>query len=103
MPDLKNLLLDNNANVSVTIGLDDLRVVATEFANYLLDGMRENVPPIDGEEELLTIADVCQLLGVTKPTLWRWDKMGYLCKVMVGNRIHYRKEDVKRIMNNNQQ
>lgn len=98
MSDLVNLLQKNATNVSITIGLEDLRQVATEFANHILDGVRDHTPQ-DDNEGLMCIAEVCSKLGVTKPTLWRWDKMGYLTKVMVGNRIFYRKEDIKRIIN----
>ena len=100
MGELLNLLQQSDASVSVTIGIADLRKFAEQVANEVAERLRDTQPAPSNEPELMTINEVVKVLGVTKPTLWRWDKIGYLTKVMVGNSIRYRSEDVKRIMNN---
>ena len=50
------------------------------------------------EEKLLTREEVCDQLAVTKPTLWRWAKRGYLVPVKVGNRPLYRQSDILKLM-----
>ena len=49
------------------------------------------------EEKLLTASQVATILEVTKPTLWRWDKEGYLKKVMIGGKPRYKESEVMAI------
>ena len=101
MSDLLNLLQSMDANVAVTIGLQDLREVATQFAEQVVERLRDTLPAAPAKcDELLTAKDVCAMLGVTKQTLWRWGKMDYLKAVKVGNAVRYRRDDVEAIMNN---
>ena len=48
-------------------------------------------------EKFLTIKQVAELLGVTEPTLWRWNKEGYLKKVMIGGKPRYKESEVMAI------
>lgn len=91
---IKDLLRDERANVSVTLSLADLR----EFVNELLEnGTTEAQAPAEVERsrELMTRDEVCEYLGVTKPTLHRWNKCGYLTCVKVGSKVRYRREDIE--------
>ena len=36
-------------------------------------------------------------MGVTKSTLWRWEKQGYLMPVRFGRKVMYRKCDLEKI------
>lgn len=91
---IQDLLRDERANVSVTLSLADLR----EFVNELLGNHPAAAPaPVEVERsrELMTRDEVCEYLGVTKPTLHRWDKLGYLKCVKVGHKVRYRREDIE--------
>lgn len=37
-------------------------------------------------------------MGVTEPTLWRWNKEGILKRVKVGNKVRYKESDVKKVL-----
>lgn len=102
MSELINLLQSTDANVAVTISLQDLREVATQFAEQVVERLRSAMPPTpaNGKDDLLTQKEVCAMLGVTKQTLWRWDKMDYLKKVRVGNAVRYRRADVEQLRHN---
>lgn len=50
------------------------------------------------EEKYLTIKQVAELLGVTEPTLWRWNKEGVLKRVKVGNKVRYKESDVNKVL-----
>lgn len=99
MGELLSILQSSDANVSVTIGLQDLRAVAAEFAELVAVQVRESMadPAAVAAEDLLTVDEVCAMLKVTKQTLWRWDKINYLPKVHVGNKVRYRRTDVERL------
>lgn len=91
---IKDLLRDERANVSVTLSLADLR----EFVNELMENGTAATPaPVEVERsrELMTRDEVCEYLGVTKPTLHRWNKLGYLTCVKVGSKVRYRREDIE--------
>ena len=50
---------------------------------------------------LMSSKDVCQLLGVSLPTLWRWNKAGFLVPLKIGKgkySLKYKREDVNRIL-----
>ena len=50
---------------------------------------------------LMSSKEVCQLLKVSLPTLWRWNKVGFLVPLKIGkgkNSLKYKREDVNRIL-----
>lgn len=67
-----------------------------ESIERMFDLINERTRP--KEDRLLTISQVVSLLGVTKPTLWRWDKENYLKKVMIGGKPRYKESEVTAIM-----
>lgn len=72
-----------------------------DFANEILAGAKM-IAQLELEksqycDELLTIEDVCELLKVSKMTLYRWDKLGILKKIEVGGKRRYRKSDVEAV------
>lgn len=79
-------------NTLLLVSASDLK----DFALYLLEYTRKQVA--DNEtEKLLSREEVCDQLAVTKPTLWRWAKRGYLVPVKVGNRPLYRQSDILKL------
>lgn len=90
-------LLQSDANISVTLSFADLQAALQEFAEAITSQMTESraaeVSPQGAE--LLTVDQVCEYLGVTKPTLHRWNKLGYLTNIHVGRSVRYRRADVE--------
>ncbi|HAP51047.1 MAG TPA: DNA-binding protein [Porphyromonadaceae bacterium] len=94
MATIANLLRDERANVSVNLSLADLR----EFVTELLENGTATAPaPVEvgRARDLMTRDEVCEYLGVTKPTLHRWNKLGYLTCIKVGSKVRYRREDIE--------
>lgn len=85
-------LLESNASVSVCVSLADLK----EFVREMV-AEAEAARPVVEEEKYLTIKDVCGILGVTKGTLWRWDKSGYLKAIRIGRNPQYRLSDINNL------
>lgn len=72
-----------------------------DFANEILAGAKM-IAQLELEksqycDELLTIEEVCELLKVSKMTLYRWDKLGILKKIEVGGKRRYHKSDVEAV------
>ena len=91
-------LLQTNANISLTITLDDLRT----FSNELIQSTKKELEAeviAQQNESYLTRLETADFLKVDQATLWRWAKRGYLMPVEMGGRRLYRKSDLQRILN----
>lgn len=86
--------IDKTSNVSITITLRDLSEMASRIAEKVATQLLEGQ-----QDELLTRHEVCDMLGVSSMTLYRWDRLGYLPKVKIGRAVRYKKVDVERISN----
>ena len=75
--------------IQYVIGKDDLKEIINEIIDERFAQKKE--------DELVSVKKVMEMLGVTDATLWRWDKMGILKKVRIGNRVYYRRSDIIRI------
>lgn len=83
-----------DAKVSVSVTLEDLK-------SFMSDLVAEASKSQEPEEKYLSVDQATQLLGVTKPTLWRWKKSGILVPSQVGRQIFYRLSDINKLRNNN--
>lgn len=93
---IQNLLLSPE-NMVLQLKKEDLK----EFANQILLGAK-SIAMLEAEaaatsDQLLTIDEAAKLLSVSKMTLYRWDKNGYLKKMDVGGKRRYRKSDIERL------
>lgn len=50
------------------------------------------------ERPTMTRTEAAQALNITLTTLWRWDKMGYLNPVRIGNKVLYRASDIEAML-----
>lgn len=90
-------LLTSGANVNVTISANDLREFLTEISKQVAE--KEKAAEVARNDvEMLNQAQVCSYLGVSKATVWRWEKIGYLRpSTRMGSRPMYLKTEVERI------
>lgn len=95
MLSLTDALRDATA-ISVTMTAEDLQDFAKQIVKETMSGM---VKATEEEPVWLTPDQVARRLGVTRCTLWRWDKEGYLTNCKFGNRTRYKLSDVLRIEN----
>jgi excisionase family DNA binding protein len=68
---------------------------------------RHGTEPYDPErtplEPLLTVAEVCQLLSVSKQTLYRLLRAGELRPSRVGDRLRFSQDDVRAYLERNRE
>ena len=50
----------------------------------------------ENEEKYLSADEVCKLINVSKPTLWRWEKIKYLIPIRVGGKVRYKLSEVEK-------
>ena len=90
-------LLNNGANVSITVTADDLRVFFAEVAQQVIN-QEKAAQAAKNDVEMLNQAQVCSYLGVSKATVWRWEKIGYLRpSTRMGSRPMYLKSEIEKL------
>ncbi|MCC8087778.1 MAG: DNA-binding protein [Rikenellaceae bacterium] len=85
-------LIRSGANVSVTVGLEDLREIFKEVAGTLKPVRQEPLP-----EEFLSRKEVLAILKIDSSTLWNWERTGYIKSYPFGGRKRYKQADVESI------
>lgn len=86
-----NELLGSGAQVAITVTPADLK----EFAVTIINETMAKQP--EQKEEYLTPDQTASTLGVSKNTLWRWMKSGYLTPVKIGRKSVYKKSDITKL------
>lgn len=89
-----NELINTDANISVVVSVADLK----EFALCVVTEAMAAKEAEKKEEKYLTPDDVADMVGVSKNTLWRWEKEKYLISIKVGRKSRYKLSDVKSIL-----
>ena len=85
---------EKGTNVQLVINAADLR----EFATYLISQIQAASEDKEEPESYLTPDEVADMIGVSKNTLWRWDKEHYLTPVKVGRKSRYKRSGVIALM-----
>ena len=93
---LISLFLNSDDNVCFTISAKELRMFLQEIVRQEID--KEKEVEAQRYDVTMTQKEVCDYLGVSKSTLWRWEKIGYLIpSTRMGSRPMYRKLDIEKI------
>ena len=87
-------VLNTSPNTMLVISAADLK----EFALELMDECANSSKSRNKSDKYLTIAETVEKYGISKPTLWRWSKDGYLPKVKLGGKCFYRESDITKLM-----
>lgn len=91
-------IIQSGANVSITIGTNDL----LQFANHLIHSTKKELESTilaKKKEMYVTPDEASGQLHVDRSTLWRWAKNGYLIPVEVGGKRLYKQSDIDIILN----
>lgn len=86
-------LISSGANVQIVVNASALKEAFMEWSAE----MRQS-EPIPQEETYLSARETSAKLGVNLSTLWRWNRVGYLKKIKVGNSVKYKESDVRKLM-----
>ena len=85
--------MDSNVQIVCTLG--DLRQLFADWRDEQRENERQVREQQSKKDEYLCTEDVCKLLKVTKPTLWRWAQIKYLVPVKVGRKNFYKASDIE--------
>lgn len=85
--------------ITVSISLSDLE----QWGKGLVEQTRKQLEQQINDAKAETYPSenkVCEILEVTRQTLWRWRRSGYLVPIEVGGKRRYRMSDIQKILNN---
>lgn len=92
-------------DMNITIRLGDLVEANKELARQTKEDvesaiMRSNAAKnAEGHSQRqLSRRETCQRLNVSLPTLYRWDKLGYLRPTRIGRKVCYQEADINRLL-----
>lgn len=85
------------ANTILQVDRSELRAELKElYAEIRMEAERAAI--IKASERLITPEQAADSLKVSKVTLWRWEKSGYLIPVSIGGKKRYRNSDIAKII-----
>ena len=74
-----------------------LRNTVRDEMDRTLEAEREKARP----ERNLTRDEVCNLLHISKPTLWKKTQQGEIRAITIGRRVLYAESEVRRVLSEN--
>lgn len=92
-----NDILKTGVNLTVSIGINDLR----EWQKETIENTKRELEEVvlsDKAETYPTPKQVSQILQVDLTTLWRWNKKGYLVPMEIGGKRRYKMSEVKALL-----
>lgn len=87
-------MIKEHPNIQLSVGAAELKGFARDIISEF---MAEFQPPKE-EDALCTPEQAAAKVQVTKVTLWRWAKQGYLSPVHIGGKVFYKESDIKKLM-----
>ena len=83
--------------MNVTVKVEDLMKANRELVAETVKALEQKLTDANAET-YPSAYKVAEILDVSRPTLWRWEKIGYLVPIRVGGKVRYKMSDVKRII-----
>lgn len=80
--------------------LELIKIAVREILHEQLEQPLANSPPLNQDAEVLSPAQVCNILHITRPTLAKYHKIGKLKGKKVAGRIFYKRSEVNNFLNN---
>ena len=87
-------LFNENSALNLTINAGQL----LEVVDYAISKTKLEFEAKQEPEQYLTRKQTAKMLNVDKSTLWRWNKISYLCAVEVGGKRLYKLSDVNKLL-----
>ncbi len=91
-----NNLIEQDRNVQLVVNAADLKELFLEWSKE-----KDSQIQATKEDQYLSPNDTVAILRISKPTLWRWEKQGFLVPTKIGGKKYFRKSDVDTLLKEN--
>lgn len=90
-------LITTGTNVTINVTPTDLKTFGETIAKEILSHKEQ---PKEDKGALITGDEVCEILSISRVTLWSWDKKKITKPVRLGNLKRYRLSDIQELTGN---
>ncbi|PXZ43447.1 DNA-binding protein [Sanguibacteroides justesenii] len=97
MVDILSLIKSGATGLTLNLSIEDLLT----FAKGLIEDTKAQLLPLmvsAAQETLLSKKEVMAKFDVCDTTLWNWQRKKYLIPVKIGRKVHYRQNDIERLV-----
>ena len=91
-------LINENTNLSVTVGLSDLKEFAKEIVQQAKKELEDAIT-VQKSETYISRKKAAEMLDVDLSTLYRWGLKKHLVPVSVGGKKRYKRSDINKMLN----
>ncbi|WP_139422118.1 helix-turn-helix domain-containing protein [Chryseobacterium mulctrae] len=70
---------------------EDLQIIKKQFLDFQ-KSFSQNASQLP--KQILTSAEACELLGITRQTLWKWEKEDIITAYGIEKRRYYKYDDI---------
>lgn len=93
--DIREIMRSNSSSQQLFIvSAQDLKNAIDASIQQAIQELMENMPMSD---KLVPLKEVAETLNVSRCTLNRWNKDGYLVPIKIGRKVFYRQNDINEI------
>lgn len=97
--DIKTLELvaEENSQLMITMSIADLKEAFRQWQSEFEESCRQQQPVV--EEAYLNVGETAKFLGVSKVSIYRWSKCGYIQSYPRGNRLYFKRTELIKFIN----
>ena len=90
---IKNII-EQERNVQIVVNAADLKELFLEW----IKEKDSQIQAVKEEDQYLSPNETVSILRISKPTLWRWEKHGFLVPIKIAGKKYYRKSEVDALL-----
>ena len=91
-----NKLIQSGVSFKIEINAEDLKNFGSEIATKSFEALQKQAKK-ESDVRYITGNKVCEILDISRVTLWNWDKKGITNPIRMGNLKRYRCSDIDSI------
>ncbi|MHA1213000.1 MAG: helix-turn-helix transcriptional regulator [Candidatus Heimdallarchaeota archaeon] len=89
-------LIQSCASIKIEVTAEDLKNFGKLIATKSFEAIQSQASQ-KSDSQYITGEKVCEILDISRVTLWQWDKKGITKPIRMGNLKRYRRSDIDAI------